>query len=784
MQTLRFLLRKPGVTLLAIASAGLAIGFSTAAFSVLDAYALRELPVRDPRSLAWIYSIGREGRPDQISWIEYQALAARSHLFTGFLAQDRQAPPIHLPGRDDHPITAGVSDNFFDLLGVRAASGDVFHAGRGSGDTVVITDHYWRSALAGDPAAIGRALAVSRGLLRIAGVLPPGFTGTNRGLLVDLFVPHQAVFGALHFSEPDDPRATDFEVLGRLRAGVTIAQGRAEIDAILRQVEAEGRAPAPERHAALEDFTERSLGEKLSSNAVLLAVAVLLVLIAAANLANLRLVDNEAHRRETAIRLALGASRRDLARRHAAEALLLAGAGLAVGIALAAWLIRLAPALFYGSRTYIDFGIRLDWRTLAFSSAAMLTVAAVGAWIPLADASKRSFQPSLAGGRSSTRASRWMGALVVAQMALVTGGACSAGLLWRSLQNLAAIRPAMDPDRPLLLVRGYWAAGGNLPSRTESLAGRIAGVPGVDAVAWARRAMLSGSGGGAAVDVEMPNQPKYSFYYNQVSSRYFAVTGGRILSGRAFEDSDGPAATPVVMVNAAFARRFLPGRESLGQWVKVNGRDHQIVGVVEDGPSIHLREPVAPYLYFPFAQMPSEMVTYFVASHHDTKALGEVLRPVIRSGDAALAAVGTISLRQHLRDARQDEQLAATVTASLALVALLLAAAGLAGVTLYAVARRTREFGVRMAVGATPTRLARQVLREAGLRILLALPLGWALAYAARRALEKLLYGVAPDDPATLLLAGGAVALIGALAALQPAVRAARTDPMAALRSE
>ena len=391
MQTLRSLLRKPGVTLLAIASAGLAIGFSTAAFSVLDAYSLRELPVRDPRSLAWIYSIGREGRPDQISWIEYQALT-RSHLFTGILAQDRQGPPVHLASRDDYPITAGVSDNFFDMLGVRAAAGDVFHTGHGADQTVVIADHYWKSTLGADPGVVGRTLAVGTSLLRVTGVLPPGFTGTNRGLLVDLFVPHQALFGSLQLSEPDNPRATDFELLGRLRPGVTLAQARGELNAILRQVEAAGRAPAPERQAALDDFTETSLGQKLSSNAVLLAVAVLLVLIAAANLANLRLVDNESHRREAAIRLALGAGRGDLVRQHATEALLLAGAGLLSGIGLAAWLIRLAPALFYGSRTYIDFGIRLDWRTLGFSSAAMLLVAATGAWIPMADAWKRSLQ--------------------------------------------------------------------------------------------------------------------------------------------------------------------------------------------------------------------------------------------------------------------------------------------------------------------------------------------------------------------------------------------------------
>jgi hypothetical protein len=230
-------------------------------------------------------------------------------------------------------------------------------------------------------------------------------------------------------------------------------------------------------------------------------------------------------------------------------------------------------------------------------------------------------------------------------------------------------------------------------------------------------------------------------------------------------------------------RRFLAGNfsHSLGQWVKIDGRDRQIVGVVEDGPSIHLREAVAPYLYFAFAQRPSADVTYFVAASRGTDGLAASLAPLMRAGDAAFTGIHTVSLRQHLRDARQDERLAATVAASLALVALFLAAAGLAGVTLYAVARRRREFGVR---GASPARLARQVLREAGLRVAIALPLGWAMAYAARGALEKLLYGVAPDDAGTLLLAGAAVAVVSALAALEPAVRAARTDPMVALQSD
>jgi putative ABC transport system permease protein len=575
---------------------------------------------------------------------------------------------------------------------------------------------------------------------------------------------------------PDDPRATDFEVVGRMRPGVTPEQGRDELSGVLHEVSAD-------RRAAVEEFTERSLGAKLASNAVLLAVAVLLILIAAANLANLRLVENEGRRRETGIRLALGAGRAVLARQHLAETLVLSGFGLLAGTGVAAWLIRLAPALFYGGRTYIDFGIRLDVRTFTFSCAALLVTASIGGLIPLADAWKRNLLPALQGSRS-THAPRWLGTLVVIQMALVTGGACSAALLLRSLQHIAAIRPAMDPDRSLLLVEGVWPGGSDRNARTDVLAGRMTGAPRVEGVAWARRVLLAGSGGGATVDVEMPGEPKYSCRYNQVSPNYFAVTGAHILSGRAFTFSDGPDSTPVLMINSAFARRFLEGKKAPGQWVRINGKDHQVVGVVEDGPTIHLREPVAPYLYFAFAQRPSADVTFFVASQRGPASLTGPMRALIRQADGAFIVLRMTTLAQHMRNARSEEQLAATVAVSLALTGLLLAAAGLFGVTLYAVARRTQEFGVRMALGAGPAKLARQVLREAGLRVALALPIGWGLALLARHVLEKRLYGIAPDDPATLAIAGAVVAAVAAVAALQPALRASRVDPMIALRWE
>ncbi|MBZ5617450.1 MAG: ABC transporter permease [Acidobacteriia bacterium] len=776
----RALARKPGVTLLAVASLGLAIGFSTAAFSVLDAYALRDLPVSAPGQLVWLSATTREQRSDILSWPEYEALAARTHCFTGILTENRRGPRVKLPDRDQFPITAGVSDNYFDLLGVKPAKGELFHAGKGQDGVMVISDRYWHQTLEGDAAILGRSLPVGSGVLKIIGVLPPGFHGIRRGIAVDLFVPMQGFFGSLQMARANSLRFTDYEAIARLRPGTGIEQAQKEADAALRQLEKDGLAAAPDRKAAVERFTTKGLRDKVESNAAFLGLMVLLVLIAAANLANLRLVDNEGRRRETGIRLALGAGRTDLARQHLVETLLLSGSGTAVGLLLAAWLIQAAPALFYAGQSYIDYSIRLDLRTFGFSSIALVAVAVIGAAIPWSDAWRRRISPALQGART-TGSSRWLSGLVIAQMALVTAVTCSAGLLWRSLDKIAATRPAMNPDARVLLVDGWTEAP---PATIEPLGNRLAGLPGVERVAWARRAMLSGSLGGAVVDVEMAGQPKMEFHFNQVSPSYFETTGARVLSGRSFKQSDGPAATLVTMVNATFAGRFFPDRQAIGEWIRVSGKDRQIVGVVEDGPSIALRETPEPYLYFPFAQMPDGELTLFIATRNDPETMTATVRSFIRSSDKVFIILRIQTLRLHMRRARSSEQLAAELTGSLAAVGLLLAAAGLFGVTLYAVAKRTPELGVRVAMGATPGALARQVLKEAAMQIAIAIPLGWALSYVGRSAIQKLLYGVAADDPWTFAVASVVVAAVGCVAAMHPALRAARIDPMTALRHE
>lgn len=775
-EAIRTLLRKPGVTVLAVSSLALAIGFSTAAFSILDAYALREMPVREPARLVSIDAITREGRADSMSWPEYLALAAGTHSFEGIVAENRRGPFVHLPDREDHPLSSGVSANFFDMLGVSAGMGRVFHPG--DRECVVLSYRYWRDQLKADPAAIGRTLLVGRGSLRLIGVLPPDFAGTDRGSSVDLFVPMETWLGSMQMSSATDLRRTDYNLLGRLRPGVTTAQARAECEGVLRQMERDGSSAGPDRKAAISPYTEKGLAAKLKSNAVMLAIMVLLVLIAAANLASLRLVENEGRRHEIGVRLALGASWKDLARSHLTETLLVAGAGTAVALVLASWLVRLAPALFYAGERRLDYHIRVDARTFAFSSGALLLVALIGALIPLADAWRRRIAPVM----QSTRligTSRWLPVLVVAQMALVTGVTCSAGLLWRSLQNVSAIRPAMDPDKKLLAVFGVWDSRPRVPET----AARLAQLRGVQQVAWTRRAMLFGSGSGMKVGVEVAGQPKLMFLYDQVSPNYFAVTGARIVGGRGFVEADGPQSTLVAMVNETFARRFYGGR-ALGQWTRIGGKDRQIIGMVEDGPTVSLREQIDPFVYFPYTQMPDEEMTYLVATAGDPAAVSEAVRDALRASASDFLILAVKTQRELMDAAHSQETRTATITASLAGLGLFLAAAGLFGVTMFAVARRTPEFGIRMALGASPGRVAGQVLRQAAVRVAVALPLGWAVAWAGRQAIQKMLYGVAADDPATFLAASAVVAVVACAAALRPALRAAHVDPMTALRHE
>ena len=656
----RNLARRPARAAVAILPVALAIGAATGVLSIVDACFWREIPVRDPARLAWVYANDAQQRQDVLTWPEFRMLSRRAQSWTGLAAQTRHGPRVRLPDRDDYPITAGVSDNFFDVLGVAAARGAVFHQNAGPDGAVVISHRYWSQALASDPGIVGRALAVGPANLTVLGVLPPGFAGTNRGLAVDLFVPHQTFFGALRMDSPENTRYADFEVFGRLRPGATLATARQELAALFRQTAGDGLGPTPGRSPAAEDFTDSSVREKLARTAIFPLTVLLVLLIGAANLTALRLVDNETRHRENAIALALGAGPGALLRRHLAESLLTAAIATAGAFLVAAWIIDLAPSLLYSGSSYTEYFIRFDLRTFLFGAGAMLLVSLFAALVPARDAWRSAIAGRLHTGLAA-RQPRALSVIVVLQMAFVVAVACSAGLLWRSLQNVSAIRPAMDPERRILLVEGNWASDGALAVRTATLAAELAELPGVERTAYARRAPLSGSGGGASVEVVLPGEQPQRIHYNEVGPAYFATTGARILRGRPFSSADGPASTAVVLVSQAFVRRFFGSRDPLHAWIRVGKTDRQIVGVVEDGPMNHLRERIDPYLYFPYAQRPSGDVTLFLETARDPAAVASAvrLRARQRAADFSVTAVRTLS--QHMHRARRSWELNAAL---------------------------------------------------------------------------------------------------------------------------
>jgi putative ABC transport system permease protein len=782
----RSLFRRPGAAALMIASLATTIGVAAAAFSVLDAVVWRALPVRAPSELVSIWARDQQQRLDQLTWLEYQAIGSRRGTLSNVFAQSRHTMSVTLPDRTELPLIAGTSDNFFDALGVNAALGTVYHTGSGRDGEIVISHRYWQRALGGDPGVLARGLRVDKTDLRVIGILPPGFAGVNRGLAVDLFVPIQTAYGVLRFdNDLMGRRNNDFELLGRVAAGVPLDAARRDVEAALRHVDQEGQSPGPGRTslvARLDGSDEPNAG---ATSGLFVAIVLLVLLVAAANVANMRLAQNEERRGETAIRLALGASRLALWRGYVAEMLVLGAAAGLLSSLVAAWLIDLAPSVLFAGERFVDFFIRFDARTWVFSLGAVLLVALVGAVLPFRDARRTRVSANL-GARGATRTSRWLPALVVVQIAIATGITCVAGLLWQSLQHVSAIRPAMDPARPLVLAAGFWESEAPAtPPKAEAVAGRLAALSGVRRVSYARRAMLSGSGGGAIVPFERPGQPALSYRFNQVSAGYFETTGARVVRGRAFTIGDTPQSTPVVLVNEAFVRRFTAsGQDAVGLWIKVGGVERQVVGVVEDGPSIHLKEAAEPFFYFPFNQRPSSSVTFFVEAIGPPRDIVARVRRELASADPSYVTLAIQTMAEHMHAARSQETLTTTIAGGLGVLGLVLSAAGLFGVTLFAVGRRTREFGVRVALGATASALGRQVVRESSVLVGGGLALGAGLAYAGYRVIREQLYGVSAWDAGILAVAAAIVVAVSLAATLQPALRAARVDPVVALRNE
>jgi putative ABC transport system permease protein len=812
----RSLRATPTVTLVAILSLALGIGANTAVFSLVDSLLLRALPVAAPEQLVTAVTGSSSATWDQIR--------ERAGLFGGALAWSGQRFEISGQDGEAAPLEGlYVSGEFFSTLGVRpilgralAASDDV-KGGGPEGPAAVISYGLWQRRYGGLPAVLGESLVLEHVPFTIVGVTPPQFFGVEVGRTFDVIVP----LGAEPLVRGKDAR-TDrrsfgwLSVMLRLRADQSIAAATATLRGVQPQIRAGSMPDGPSQLLSQflrEPFVLRpavlgssSLREQYSRPLITVFVIVALVLlIACANVANLLLARTTARRHELSVRMALGASRWRLARQWFVESLLLASVATAAGCLVASWGTRVLIAQLSTPGRPVFLDVSLDWRVLMFTVAIAVATALLFGTTPALRAARTMPFDALkthgagASGDTHTSLSGW---LVSAQVALSLVLVVGAGLFVRTFERLSTRPLGFDAGRVLVVnvnaTRSH-VDGDDLVARYQRLVAAVAAVPGVANAAGSGLIPLSGIVGVDSVNLPgetpvfqlfdrgVPN-PRTANVHN-VTPGWLAVYGTPLDAGRDIDERDTRNSPAVALVNEAFARKFFPGRNPIGATFSgVSQTPRTIVGVVGDAVYFSLREDVRPTIYEPLTQWGASSTprtfNISVRTSTDTPAsLSRILASALMSVDGDLT-LGFRPLADRVDASLVQERLLAMLSGFFGLLALLLAALGLYGVTAYAVSRRRLEIGIRLALGSTSTAVVRIVFVRAAMVVGFGILAGTAVSLWASRFVRTLLYGLEPHDLPTLVGAILALSAAGAIAAFVPAWSASRVEPAAVLRSE
>jgi predicted permease len=821
----RRLLKSPGFTAVAVLSLALGIGATTAVFSVLNAAVLRPLPVPRPERLVLLMPQLRGQRYILFNPI-FEELRRRQNKLSGMFAVS-SAPflKVTFAGAAGPTYLRGslVSGNYFSVLGLSPSFGRLLSEGddqiagtaSNTGCTAVISHRFWMRQFQQDPAVVGRTLRVRDAECVIAGVAPAGFDGHQAGYATDVWIPLRFLTDPKLLASH---RMAFFSgVMGRLRDGTTVGQAEAELTSLYRQIQAaEPPPPAnsgqlPVRPADIrmhlasgaQGFVRREVSEPLT---IIMAVVGVVLLIATVNVATLMLARGAARIPELATRAALGAGRGRLVRQLATEGGLLAAVGGLLGVELA-WLGTPALASLASlSDTTIVLDTSPDGRVFAVAIAATTLAALLAGILPALRLSRTTLQARMAAQRQVTdsrHGQRLTRVLVAAQLSLSLLLVTAAGLLLRTMVRISGIDPGFRPDQVVVLdVRdenpssSFGAVDPPEQKVRRASLYRLLGeqlnvLPGVQAASLSWLGLFGGSDLWLPlIDPDRPDDRPLG-RVDYVSARYFDTVGMQVLRGRGFDDGDREGTERVAVVNQALARERFGGSEAIGRRLAIDyggegDRPFTVVGIVRDSKYNDLREDQArPMMWMPLAQAPYRITSVMLRVGPGSSAA------VVRQAEAALAATDTqlmvrrvTTLSGRLRETTARERLLLGLSAGFGGLALLLAAVGLYGTLAYAVTRRTREIGVRLALGARPGTVLRMVLGEAWALVAGAFVVGVPLALGAGHALRAFLFGVEPRDLATLAGACAVLALAATLAAYVPARRAAAVDPMVALRYE
>jgi predicted permease len=822
----RMLVKSPGFTLVAILTLALGIGANAAIFSVTDQVLLRLLPVQKPEELVVLRSPGpNPGRNWSdgdvgvaFSYPMYKDLRDHNPVFSGLLA--RFAIQASVSGQGQTELAKGelVSGNYFEVLGVRSALGRVLTSQdetvAGANPETVLSYGYWERHFGRDPGILNKQLVVNGVSMTVVGVVAPGFFGVQVGQTPDIFIPvTMKAQMTPNWDGLADRKDHWLAMLGRLKPGMSLAKAEAgiapEYAAILQSEAAELKLSRERNKQFLDKKILLDTGSHgrpiLQHDAgkpiwILMSMVGLVLLIACANLASLLVARGEGRQREIAVRMAMGAGRWRLIRQLLTESLLISLAGGAAGLLVGSWTLGALVGSIPESLGAQGLQAKFDYRVLLFALGISILTGLLFGLIPALRSTSADLQSTLReqganvfGGKSNVRLRK---VLLVSQVALTVVLLAAAGFFAQSLMNLKRQNLGVKTDHVI-----QFAVAPELnrytPEQTVALADRlrenIAGLPGVRSVSVAEMSLLSKSDSSANITAEgytVSEDTNTDVQQNWIGPHFFATLGIPLLSGRELDDRDTSTAPKVAIVNEQMAQIYFHNQNPIGRHFAFgagNGvhPDIEIIGVVKDSKNTDLRQELRPFVYIPYSQDKRlGDATFYVRTNLEPTALASALLKTVQSADANLPVFDMKTLDQQVDEIAFSERLLTFFSLCLGLLAALLAAIGLYGVMAYMVAQRTREIGIRMALGATQKNVAWLVLREIVRISAAGLGIGLVAAFGLGKLIESQLFGVKASNPLVFLTSAVLLSVVALLAGWLPARKAASVDPMVALRYE
>jgi macrolide transport system ATP-binding/permease protein len=803
---LRMLRRSPGFSVLAILCLTLGIGANAAVFSWIEGILFRPYPaVAHQERLVAIGGTSRdEPRGTPLSWPDFQDLQRSCTLCETLFVSKITGTTLSIGDRAERTTGSIVSANYFDAIGVSPKLGRGFLPGEDQGQSAhpvaMISYQLWQGRFRGDPQIVGKTQRLNGVMHTIVGVAPEGFYGTFVGWGMNFWVPAsmEDIFESGGY-KLEDRGARWIEAYARLKPGVTFAQAQQEFAAISVLLEAE--YPATNRGRAIRFWPLwqtpfNNAGTLLPTLEIMLAVVAFVLLIACANVGNLLLVRSFARRHEMSVRLAVGAGRARLWKQLLTEGLVLSLFGATGGLLVAYW-CRHALVLLFPARGGVQMHLpgEIDWRVLALSAGVCLATTLLMGLVPALQTGKIDLAQSMkmeSAGMVGGRGRAWVrSGLVLVQVSLSFVLLVGAGLLMQSLLRVRTASPGFNTrgvqDTAIDLV-----SAGYTPARAQTfqdkLLERVRALPGVESAAFAKMTPLSYVSSATAPIVvdgyQPPPEESFTVEYNEVGDSYFVTMGIPLVAGREFTRADDEKAALVAVVNETMAQRYWQSRGPLGQRFQLKGRWMQVVGIAKDSKYSSVREKATPFFFVPLRQNSLRGSVLNIRTPLAPRVMAVAIAREVHALDSNLAPYEVITMQEQLDRSTSAQMVAVTLVGILGAVALVLAAIGLYGVMSYAVSQSTRELGLRTALGASASNLLRLVLSR-GLALTGAgVLLGAATALLLTRLLGNLLYKVSPRDPVAFGCAFAVMALVSVAACLLPAWRAARTDPMRALRTE